>query len=196
MGRSETKFNNIAKKMQGSLISLLEKKSFAEITISEICQKANVNRSTFYSHYSNTVDLLNETWNSMQIDALKDIQDKGADINLKDIESMDKNELILISPKFLIPYLTFIKENKDLYLIYVENATTFSKNAFNDIFKNIANPVFKKYDIKDEVVAFYLTKYYITGVTSIVSEWVRKGCKDDIMLICEIIMLAVMPDKS
>lgn len=195
MGRSETKFKNISVKMNNALLNLLKEKQFSEITVSEVCQEAQVNRSTFYSHYTNTFDLLNETWNTIQANALEDIRKKGAEINLKEMDKIDKDELVFISPKFLIPYLTFIKENKDLFLVYIENSSTFSKNTFDKIFENIINPVFKKYDVKDEAVAFYLSKYYLTGVTAIVAEWVKKGCVDDIILICEIIILAVRPNK-
>lgn len=61
MNKSESKYFNTAKKMDKALISLLEEKSFEYITVSEICKRAEVNRSTFYLHYENTVDLLNET---------------------------------------------------------------------------------------------------------------------------------------
>ena len=61
MNKAESKYFNTAKKMDNALISLLDEKSFEYITVSEICKKANVNRSTFYLHYENTVDLLNET---------------------------------------------------------------------------------------------------------------------------------------
>jgi len=47
--------------MDEALICLLEKKDFEYITIKEICQEAGVNRSTFYLHYENTRDLLEET---------------------------------------------------------------------------------------------------------------------------------------
>ena len=61
MNKSESKYFNTAKKMDKALISLLEEKSFEYITVSEICKRAAVNRSTFYLHYENMVDLLNET---------------------------------------------------------------------------------------------------------------------------------------
>lgn len=195
MGRSETKFKNISIRMNNALLRLLKQKQFSEITVSEICQEAQVNRSTFYSHYTNTLELLNETWKTIQINALEDIKRKGAEIDIKEIDRIDKKELVFISPKFLIPYLTFIKENKDLFLVYIENSSTFSKNTFDNIFENLINPIFKKYNIRDDAVTFYLSKYYLTGVTAIVAEWVRKDCQDDIILICEIIMLAVRPNK-
>ncbi|HAH60530.1 MAG TPA: TetR family transcriptional regulator, partial [Treponema sp.] len=46
--------------MQNALIELVEQKKFDEITISDICRLAGVNRSTFYAHYSNKVELLEE----------------------------------------------------------------------------------------------------------------------------------------
>ena len=61
MNKAESKYFNTAVKFNKALLSLLEKKPFEYITISEICEKAEVNRSTFYLHYENTSDLLKET---------------------------------------------------------------------------------------------------------------------------------------
>ena len=61
MNKNESKYFNTAVKMDKALISLLEKKDFEYISIKEICEVAGVNRSTFYLHYENTTDLLNET---------------------------------------------------------------------------------------------------------------------------------------
>jgi len=41
-----------------SLINLLEEKDISQITIKEICENADVNRSTFYAHYTDQYDLL------------------------------------------------------------------------------------------------------------------------------------------
>ena len=37
--------------MNEALLILLEKKNYEYITVKEICEKAGVNRSTFYLHY-------------------------------------------------------------------------------------------------------------------------------------------------
>ena len=49
-------------------MEILKTKSFEYITVSEICKKAGVNRSTFYLHYENTRDLLEETIRNMTND--------------------------------------------------------------------------------------------------------------------------------
>ncbi|MGN1134205.1 MAG: TetR/AcrR family transcriptional regulator [Oscillospiraceae bacterium] len=59
MNKSESKYFNTAVKMDEALLSILETKDFKYITIKEICERAGVNRSTFYLHYENIGDLLN-----------------------------------------------------------------------------------------------------------------------------------------
>lgn len=61
MNKSESKYYNTACLMDEALILLLEKKDFEYITVKEICDKAGVNRSTFYLHYETLADLLEET---------------------------------------------------------------------------------------------------------------------------------------
>ena len=61
MNKNESKYYNTALLMDEALLQILEKKDFDFISIKEICQKAGVNRSTFYLHYENTNELLEET---------------------------------------------------------------------------------------------------------------------------------------
>ena len=60
MNKSQSKYFNTAVRFDKALLALLDKKPFEFITISEICEEAGVNRSTFYLHYENTSDLLEE----------------------------------------------------------------------------------------------------------------------------------------
>ena len=60
MEKNESKYFYTAQLMNQALISLLEKKDIEFITVTEITKKAGVNRSTFYLHYENTKDLLQE----------------------------------------------------------------------------------------------------------------------------------------
>ena len=46
--------------LMSALIGLMGKKKLEDLTISEICQEADVNRNTFYSHYSSVRELFEE----------------------------------------------------------------------------------------------------------------------------------------
>ncbi len=59
LNKHYTKFINTKKKIQSGFLSMLNKKNFDDISITDICQEANINRGTFYNHYKNTYYLLN-----------------------------------------------------------------------------------------------------------------------------------------
>lgn len=47
-------------RMREALIALMQEKPFSEITAKEITERADLNRATFYLHYNNVFDLLEE----------------------------------------------------------------------------------------------------------------------------------------
>ncbi|MCX4364021.1 MAG: TetR/AcrR family transcriptional regulator [Clostridia bacterium] len=48
------------KLIKNAFSELLQKKDFEKITVTEIVNRAGLNRGTFYAHYRNTVDVLEE----------------------------------------------------------------------------------------------------------------------------------------
>lgn len=111
MTKSESKYFNTARMMDEALIELLCKKDIQYISVKEICEKAGVNRSTFYLHYETISDLLEETIEHIQEEFQKSFH-IGAEDFIEEIDKMPLNELILINDKFLQPYLNFVKEHK------------------------------------------------------------------------------------
>lgn len=46
--------------LKESLIKLLKEKDIQKISITELCNEAGINRTTFYSHYSSQYDVLKD----------------------------------------------------------------------------------------------------------------------------------------
>ena len=114
MNKSESKYFNTATKMDLALIVLLKKKPLEFISVREICEEAGVNRSTFYLHYENTCDLLNETTQYV-MDKLTSYFGDDMHVSSLKYSECDLSDLNFISDKYLQPYLTFIKENRRLF---------------------------------------------------------------------------------
>ena len=55
--------------LKESLLKLLSEKSIKKISVSELCQNAGINRSTFYNHYGSQFDVLKE----MELDIIDDL---------------------------------------------------------------------------------------------------------------------------
>ncbi len=58
------------KAITGALFEIMKTKELSYITVSELTERANVNRRTFYSHYRSISDILTETENGL-IEAIK-----------------------------------------------------------------------------------------------------------------------------
>lgn len=106
MNKYEIKYFNTSKKMNDALILLLLKKDFDYITIKDICQEAKVNRSTFYLHYENTYDLLEEVISNLN----KSFKESFKDVKPIDISISNIAELNFIDDKYLCPTSTLSKK--------------------------------------------------------------------------------------
>ena len=60
MNKAESKYFNTAIRFDKALLSLLEKKPFDKITVTDIVETCGINRNTFYYYYSDIYDLLEE----------------------------------------------------------------------------------------------------------------------------------------
>ncbi len=189
MGKSETKYNNTALKMHQALFELLETHDFQQITIKQITEKAGVNRCTFYAHYENTYELLEDTQKTFVKDFFNQYAELGLTAN--QVKDLSKEESNFITVKYLLPYLSFIKENKKIYKVYMQNLSVFkSEGVFQAMLKHVFIPIYEKNGVTDTTIITYLANYYLMGITSIIMRWLERDCIDDIHLICEIIMIA------
>jgi len=186
MNKNESKYFNTAQKMDEALILLLEKKEFAYITIKEICDTAGVNRSTFYLHYENTSDLLKETTQYI-LDRHFSYYDADKQDVFSRLECGDRKQLIFITRDYLVPYLTFIKENRRIFKLSIKQFHVMNmEDVYEKMFKYIFDPILVKFHIPENERT-YLIKFYLTGIFAVVMEWLDKDCEDDIETIIKII---------
>ena len=191
MNKNESKYFNTAVKMDKALLELLEKKDFEYITIKEICALAEVNRSTFYLHYENTSDLLKETTQYITDSFLSYFSVEKQSIAYR-FENSDLKDLVFITPEYLSPYLTFIKENQRVFKTSIKQFGSMDFNGvYNKMFKYIFNPILERFDFPENSRP-YVLKFYLTGITAIVMEWLENDCSEEIDNIIKIIIDCVV----
>ena len=59
--KNNKKFQETEQMICNTFLELLNKKSFSEITITEICREAGITRATFYAHCKDTRELMSRT---------------------------------------------------------------------------------------------------------------------------------------
>ncbi len=185
MNKSESKYFNTAKRFDKALLTLLEKKQFEYITISEICEEAKVNRSTFYLHYENTRDLLEETARYVFDGFLSYFSVENKNV-AEEICNCELQDLYFINEKYLFPYLSYIRDNCRVFATVLSQPMTFStEDVFRRLFDNIFNPILERFGYpKGE--RKYVMRFYLNGLAAIITEWLKDGCEKSIEEISQI----------
>ena len=190
MNKNESKYFNTAILFDEALIYLLEKKDIEYITVKEICNKAGVNRSTFYLHYESINDLVEETMKYINKNFINYFNENSKDVFEK-IKNTPLEELKLIERKYLIPYLTFIKNNKRVFKASFNNPKGMNtSNRYNNLKTYILNPILERFNVIEKE-RNYLITFYINGIMAIIKEWLNNDCKDSISEIEDIIIKCI-----
>ncbi len=147
-----------------ALIDLLKEKTFEEIKVSNICEKAYVNRSTFYAHYKDKYELFVDLINSLK-DSFK-----------KELKSIEEDDLKDYYLKMIKVFLNHIEGKEDIYKsILVNNRSSIIIDMIYDTVKEDINERANNNDkgVPNDV----FTSYYLGGVVNIVIEWFKNNKK-------------------
>ena len=179
MNKSESKYFNTAARMDEAFLELLSRKSFAYLSVKEICEKAGVNRSTFYLHYETIGDLLNESMQYMSSQFLTYFKASTRSM-ISRLRDCPLDELNLITPEYLTPYLNYIRDHKRLFQTAVENASFLRLDeTYDKMFRYVFLPILERYQIP-EPDRPYTMAFYVHGLMAIISEWLHDDCADSI----------------
>ena len=146
--------NAIRSKMliRNAMITLLNKKSLSEISVSDIVKVASINRGTFYNHYSNPTEIL------------KEIQDELMEKLSQGLKNLTKAEGI----DELIDVITdhFLKNEKDYKIII--NAIPMS--LVDNIKKEFIEKINKINNYKVDPIVVY---FAINGLTGLYLDYLK-----------------------
>lgn len=190
MNRSESKYFATAARMDEAFLELLEKKDFTYITVKEICEKAGVNRSTFYLHYETVSDLLAESARYIITQFVEAMPHDTAEF-ISQIQTRPLEELYLITPEYLTPYLNYIKKHRRIFRTTLEQASVLGMNdAYLSLNRHVFMPILNRYQVPLSSQK-YMMPFYINGLMGIVNEWLKEDCEDSIERMISVIQVCI-----
>lgn len=192
MNKSESKYFNTALRMDEALLALLEEKDLEYITVKEICHRAGVNRSTFYLHYETIADLVDETLEMINQRFRSYFPQQEEEI-LGNMGNRERENLVLVTWEYLLPYLRFIRDNKKVYRAAFRNPSSMQAHTrYGELKQQILGPILERFEIPAAQRPYYMA-YYVEGIIAIVKEWLRQDCADEVEMIADIIESCVRP---
>lgn len=167
--------------LKESFIKLLEEKEITRISIKEICEEADINRATFYSHYSDQYDLLRQIENELL---------ENINTYLSKIDQKNKNRDDVLLAEKIFDYL---KENARLckLLLSEHGDFGFQKRVMALVYdKIISELTFDNKITKED--AEYVYSFTITGCVGIVQKWLDEGMKKSPRFMAEVVIKLTM----
>lgn len=145
--------------LKNAYIELMQSKSTNKITIKELCEKAELNRTTFYLHYNEPNDILKNIEDEIIENTANYISEIGADINDGAID-------------YIIAFLDYIKENDKLFRLFlIENDNPYFKEKFTRF--SLKKLLEALTCAVDEKYKEYILGYLINGCMSIIQTWIE-----------------------
>ena len=163
------------RRLRRELLCFLEREQ--EPTVNQICKAAGINRSTFYRHYRDIPDLMEQTEKEIQKGLFRAVGGQG-----------DFLARLETSSDALEPLIAYIGQNRHFYRIYLrkhgDNALEDGYQLFWD--KKI-EPMFLAHNVGSKTRMQYYFAYAKTGFITVLRMWLESGCKESPQELSEIL---------
>lgn len=122
--------------------------------------------------------------------------EKDSDAFSTKLRNCPRDELYLITPDYLTPYLSYIKNNKRLFRTATENAAVLGMDkSYDRMFRHVFTPILDRYGVLQQDRP-YIMAFYIRGLMAIISEWLKNDCTDSITYVTGLIQQCVKFHKA
>ncbi|MBQ8425417.1 MAG: TetR/AcrR family transcriptional regulator [Clostridia bacterium] len=159
--KNNSRYKNSSEKIETAFLSLLNKYKYEEITISQICKQAEINRSTFYCHYNDINDLI------INIEG-KFAKSMASIFNFGERRSHDA----------MVEMFKFVKDNKYFYKAFlnIPYITLAEKNTKIEVLKNIDNHNY--IEKSNKISIFYRASFFGAGIKELCRLWIERDCEE------------------
>ena len=137
-------------------IELLQTKELNEISVSDICKRAGLNRTTFYANYADIYGLA---------DAIRDkLENEVSGLYKEEVtQGFNSND-----------YLKLFRHIKDNQIFY----NTYFKLGYDNNYKIIRyDAALARVHFQNRFIEYHM-EFFKAGITHIIKLWLKNGCKE------------------
>jgi len=150
--------------IRDSLMELMKDRSILNISVKDICDLADISRSTFYVHYKDQYDLLKQ----IEEDALVYLEDL-----LKKYDDKRNNRDFI---RMIEEVLTYVANNNSIQVLLSEYGDiNFQKKIFKDLTlrKQITSFFPQKMQEDDTITCYYV--FVLNGSIGLIQHWIKNN---------------------
>ena len=153
-------------KLSAALVGLLQEKDFEEITPAKLCERAGINRSTFYRNYKSLTQLKEEMEGKILAGVRWPVKLTNGAADRREIAEQ----------------LSYIREHRELFMAL--SAKSFREDIFDKIrgrAMELAKETYPQFQTAQQTYDYDdLSTYVISGVVGMVAKWFMGGMEQDV----------------
>lgn len=161
--------------IRDALTELIEQKGFDAVSVKDITTKANINRGTFYLHYRDKFDLLEQSETEI-IQGIIQIINKATSGNIADIrESGVPMSVVVTIFEYISEHAEFLKA-----ILGPTGDVSFQSQLKTMIWKNLFEENLSKLIRKENLLvpSEYFVSYVASAHLGIIQHWLMSGRKE------------------
>ncbi len=171
------------RRVREELLGFLEREQ--EPTVVQLCEAAQINRSTFYRHYRDIPDLMEKTEKEIQKGLFRAVGSRN--------DFFDRLES---SGEALEPLVSYIFQNRHFYRSYLKKPRDSALDEGYRLFwEKKIQPMFLVRGVESEAHMRYYFEYAKSGFMSVLRLWLEKGCAESPQELAGI-LYQMLPRKS
>lgn len=161
------------KMIRDAFLSLLREKNVRQITVTELCRLADINRATFYKHYRDAFDLLEQ----IEAEALDHLRDSTRQILEQD--ALAHFTLLLERAR---------EHHEEFAVIASENGDPhFSRRVSDCLYETARETVFHHLPAGTEAEKAMICRFLEGGGSGVLDAWLRGGMQEEPKKVAELI---------
>ena len=141
--------------IKNALLELLEQQELTNITVTAVCEAADVHRSTFYKYYTDTADLMKEIEQDLMDQIPKPHPDQTQAQLLKDATA----------------FFDYVKQNEKAFRILFSDST--SNHFFFFFFEFLSSGYIPVPGDYDNFSIYFMQRYIAYATAGMLKEWIR-----------------------
>ena len=183
--------------LRQALIELMEEQGLDGFTVNDLCERADINRGTFYNHFHDKEELL-KVFEDEVFEELEHFQEKMGDMSMA---SIAKANLLKHPLPLLVEFFDYLRGQADFLHAVIDAGgdASFPPRMRDSICTNLVQRMLhERYRKSDDPFVGYYVAFFASAYMGVISRWIETGMQEssEEMATIAVRLLFIKPGES
>ena len=173
------------------LLKLMQQKPIQQISVQELTQLCDLNRSTFYLHYSSIFQLLEEMEQEV-LQGLHQVLDRFEQENITPVTNFELSEGAMVQA------FQFLSDHRDFCsIVLIDSGDSHFIRQVIEVVRNRCLGLWTKMlENQPDYLADYFLSFVLSGCLGVIENWIKNGLQESPTQVAQIVNRFILTGAS